>query len=552
MHLLELGHEPVNLRPSHALLFLPAVIGLSLYAHALGYALLGYDTYPLIIASRVLSWTDFWGTFTEVMMDRRFPSGDFYRPTQNAVIAVEYALWGTNPAGYQFTALLLFAGSIAALVLLIRRLLDNDSIAAPLVGGLFLALHQSHLVTLPVMARRPELLVMLAWLSALLILPIRNQRGLIWRSILSALLILFASGAKENGVLGVGLIALHQVFFTAGTLRNRFKRAAVASAFATFSVAIYLVARFAVVGGAGGYVTTGFSLAAWWTNVRVYSMNFVEAVLCPWNYLPFGDPTRVAFVSLLILLALSAFAVAPALARRAKPVPPYVGLLFLGGAWTIANVLFNGFAENFSTRYVTLPTAGTALVLAALAQWAISLFHHASSPRRELEVEQASEFRYGTRPMAVVSCSLLAGIVAISLQSSPLFVNYWEWPEASRRENEFLAALDNTLRSATPGARVEAPRLPYIVRSPNENRPRLLVPAVLADYSIQAWAELHAADRTIRVVSASAPRISAPNPDEILLVVRDQPPIIDRFRIQIPFALRSLSDRVGEVSSSTH
>jgi hypothetical protein len=369
---------------------------------------------------------------------------------------------------------------------------------------------------------------MLSWLSALLILPVRDQRGLVWRSILSALLILFASGAKENGVLGIGLVALHQLFFAASPARSRFRQAVIASAFATGGVAIYLVARFVVIGGTGGYQTTGVSLASWWTNTRGHSMDFIEAVLCPWNFLPLGSPARAASVSLLILTVLSVLAVASAGARRAKALPPHIGLLILGWAWAAANILFNGFAETFNQRYVMLPTAGIALALAALAHWAILLFGRASWPAGE----QATRFGYAPKFAALVSFPSLAGIVALSLQSSPLFVDYWEWPEASRRESEYLTVLDDVVRSAAPGTRIDAPQLPYIPETPGRDRPRLRIPAVLADYSIQAWAELHAPTRKVRVVSASVPEISPPEADEVLLIVRDQPAIIDRFRTQ--------------------
>ena len=47
-------------------------------------ALLGWDTYATIIASRIESSADFWGTFSEVMMDGRLVFGDFYRPVEKS------------------------------------------------------------------------------------------------------------------------------------------------------------------------------------------------------------------------------------------------------------------------------------------------------------------------------------------------------------------------------------------------------------------------------------------------------------------------------------
>ena len=69
----------------------------------------GHDNYPILIASRIRSWADFVGTFTEPLMDGRY-AGEFYRPLLNLSFAVDHALWGTAAWGFQLTNAILFAG----------------------------------------------------------------------------------------------------------------------------------------------------------------------------------------------------------------------------------------------------------------------------------------------------------------------------------------------------------------------------------------------------------------------------------------------------------
>jgi hypothetical protein len=73
------------------------LIGLSLVLLALfgahrsllGLELMGWDTYPLIAASRIQDLGDFLGSFTEELMDGRYPAGHFYRPITNLSFAFD-------------------------------------------------------------------------------------------------------------------------------------------------------------------------------------------------------------------------------------------------------------------------------------------------------------------------------------------------------------------------------------------------------------------------------------------------------------------------------
>jgi hypothetical protein len=89
------------------------------FAQTRSFGLLGMDTYPVILTSRVESWADFWRTFSEKLMDGLYPGGDFYRPLLNLSFTIDYALWGLRPLGYQLSNVLLFAGCGLALYTLL-------------------------------------------------------------------------------------------------------------------------------------------------------------------------------------------------------------------------------------------------------------------------------------------------------------------------------------------------------------------------------------------------------------------------------------------------
>ena len=69
---------------------------------------------------------------------------------------------------------------------------------------------------------------------------------------------------------------------------------------------------------------------------------------------------------------------------------------------------------------------------------------------------------------------------------------------------------------AAPGSVVHASPLPNWVL-PSSERPAIRGAAILADYSVQAWADLTLADRNVRVISSQTDPQVEPGPDEIQL-----------------------------------
>ncbi len=162
-----------SVKPSAATtLGLLLAVGAAFLAHrfVLDLELMGWDSYPLIAASRIESFADLLGSFGEELMDGRYPGGDFYRPVTNLFFALDHAVSGLAPRGYQRTNLLIQLAGVVAVFALGRRWLGAG--AGCVVAALVFAVHPLQLETLPVAARRADMLFTLFLVLALLTLPL--------------------------------------------------------------------------------------------------------------------------------------------------------------------------------------------------------------------------------------------------------------------------------------------------------------------------------------------------------------------------------------------
>lgn len=83
---------------------------------------------------RGLSWSNLSWMFTTIHRGH-------YQPLTWLSFSLDYALWGTRPAGYHLTSLLLHAACAVLTYLIILRLLGPGAVGAALLGALFFALH---------------------------------------------------------------------------------------------------------------------------------------------------------------------------------------------------------------------------------------------------------------------------------------------------------------------------------------------------------------------------------------------------------------------------
>ena len=487
----------------------PAVVALLaaglIFAQTNDYSLLGFDSYPIIITSRVQSPDDLLGNFSEKLMDGRY-AGDFYRPLLNLTFAADYAIWGLNAVGYHLTNALLFGGCAAGVFALVRRLTGPGVFAAPVAAMLFFVLHPASFEVVPVPPRRPEplcgLFMALALASQLSPKALKSK----WPAILPALFGLLAVASKETGLL-VPAFALPLVLMYSprAGLVKRIVHAATALIPHLVAVGIMLAARFAVIGGMGGHRTTGlndalarFPRALWGVLTLLVAPQPLMRKTPAAGWLALGV--------LLGMIATAAFMFATRRTRKSDGV----GGARLGQALVFAIVWLALLSATYATAgriepwYLLMPAIGLATLVGVGAGTSVNAL------------------RYGptsARITAGATAALLLALIGWQARYSPFVHHYDEYERATAVSEEFLRDLHAAIDGAPDGTGVWAPDVPRWVPA-RANRPTMFGAAILSDYSIQAWVELTYPDRRIRVATGNPNTIRPPDPDELVIGLR--------------------------------
>lgn len=519
-------------------------VTLAAYESVVGYGLLGFDSYPLILTSRVQSWADFTGTFTEKLMDGRY-AGDFYRPVLNLSFALDYAMWKLDATGYQLTNLLLVVGAALAMYAAMRRLLGGGATVAPLLAALSFVLHPALYEVVPVPPRRADTMCGLFMLLALWAQLSPKALGG-WRpAVLPAVFALLALGSKETAV---GLPAVLFVAVLLYSRRTGWARRLLHACVAMMPVAVALGiavgARYAVLGGLGG--RTASSAIGTQAAVEVVQRLFfpqavmIEAAWGRWLLVALG-----AALGLTALLHVCAWwragctkrPVASDFTLRATPdgcvpdsgkggAPSLRGdakdtavaalrsescVLIPGVLWGRAAVVALVWmivitaiylrADRLEVWYYALPLMGFALLVGAAAGRLIGSVRGSVMPER-----------------IVAAAGLLLLIVMLGRQAaySPLVYRYDEWRRATAAGQAFLDELRSRIEAAPDGAVVRSPPMPMRVPF-DEKRPTIRGAHVFNDYSVQAWAELVFAGRKVRVRWPGP--AAKPASDEVLVLL---------------------------------
>lgn len=485
------------------------LIGLGLFVHRenFTYGLVGNDTYSQIVTSRVESASDFWDNFREPLA-KDLIRASFYRPVQSFCIALDYALWGLAPAGYQVATMGVFAACIALLYLTAGRLAGRGAWLAPLVATLFLTLHPALLNVLPAPCRRAELLVSVFMLGTLLILPIGPGRRSWPRFLLAGLLVLLACASKEIGIIGIGLVFLHQLCFSfEGCFRRNLVRALLAALPAAGAAALYMAGRTIVLDGFGGYHIE--APAPFGYLLKLGSAHLAADALCPWSFLATWSPLQLASVSLTVLAILTAAFLAAGLSSVNPDAQCSARLLLLGVAWIVPLVIVLGLNQRYGPWYALVPLIGVALIIASLV--------------RGIQVMMRG--RLIARVLGGVSAAGVLAALIIALYASPLGVDYPHWRIATRLMRESLRRMEAKLRDAGYGERVglqlrlrvtsaQPHDRPY-ARSPGE--PTLHSVFIFNPRNVRSWVKLRYPDRNIHLLWG--PRVPPPQAaaDEVLL-----------------------------------
>jgi tetratricopeptide (TPR) repeat protein len=195
-----------DLRSSRTILcaVLLTIAAVALYAASWSHQLVWDDEYLITSHRGVAGMESLWQAFTPDYYRDLFYRGEaFFRPITTLTFAVEYALWGKNPAGYHVTNTLLYGACVLLTFFFLRRLTRSDALA--LLASIFFVVHAPHAEAVLWVKCRAEMMAFLGYLGALLcfLTYLEQSRSRVERGIwmlLSVALFLIALASKMTAI----------------------------------------------------------------------------------------------------------------------------------------------------------------------------------------------------------------------------------------------------------------------------------------------------------------------------------------------------------------
>jgi len=449
---------------------------LVLFSETVDHGLLGKDTFVIIDSARVVSWADWLDTFRRPLMDHY----NLYRPVFNLSVALDYALWGLDPLGYPLTNMVFFAVTAAALGLVTGRLVGREAGTAQFACVSAFLLFPQHYEVVPVVARRPEMMV-----SAFGLLAVWAQvspRALARRApaLSPALFALLAMGSKDNG-LGLQPLCFLAVLLCspAPTRGGRWRHALRAMIPHAVVLAGFLSVRLAVLKGIGGGPASRYLEGIGETPARVSRM--LAPLLRPE---PLEAPSAIAgwlLPAFLVALVLASAMWAAESRRGAAAERPPAGTparaAWIGAGWLGLMIAMYTVRGIWRTWYVFPLAVGASLLLGAGA-----------GHLRNIALGR----RGGSRWAACGALVLLTLLVAWNGQYSPVVRHYPEWKARTAELDAFYAELHRRIevaRASEGVAVVELPELSARADVPDD-QPRVRPVKNVSKKSLRAWLRL--------------------------------------------------------------
>jgi hypothetical protein len=468
---------------------IPIALGLAaalaVFAQTHGYGLFGFDSYPILLTSRVQNVHDFIGTFTEALMDGRF-EGHFYRPLLNVSFALDSAIWKLNPAGYQLTNAILFGASVAATWILARRLLGASAMLGPWVAVLVFALHPTHVEVFPVPSRRPE---MLAWIFGALALALQLRSPS--RRWLPAVFSFVAMLSKETA-----LLVPAWIFVALLLTRRNVRKSLTATMPHAVAFGIAVILRLAVLHGLGGYGnTTSKALMERGPDMIGSALGVLLMPQPPLR-------AKLAGMSVVVACVMATLVAFWWLSRATAPKRPRhdeeTNTLLIGAVWLVIVAWTASLAGRMASWYVFLIVGGWSLVMGALAETAW----------------RAARTRVTTTHLGGAGLlGLIAVLTVWPAVYSPFVHRYREWDASAVQSRVFLTELNHRIEAAPNGSTVPSPPIPRWAKvSPAAVAVRGA--ALFSGMTLDAYFELEYPERHVRLARKGDER---PGADEVLV-----------------------------------
>lgn len=476
---------------------LVALLGWVAWSDVLDLGLAGWDTFPLIAASRVESFADLLRVLGAKLMDGRFPGGDYWRPLVHASFALDHALGGLDPRAYHRTDFATtLAGGVATSWLALALLGRERRLWAAIAGFLFV-LHPVFFELTPLPPRRADNLSLTFTLFALVCAARARTRT----SYAAAGFAFLAACAKETGVLCALLVPALAAAFEGETSLARRARYGLRAAWPTLvAIAAFVALRTAVLGGLGGGAKASVAGAA--SQVGRVVARYAQLVVAPSP--PSGwasDGVALAFGSAaVVVLAWRLVRARDSFegAIEARALAAWLAI------WAASLALLTAAAGVYRAWYAAPFAAPLALLAAAACA------HRAPSTRGPV-------VRLDVVQRRVAALAALFVLAALQGWSSAGAQRWSEIRASSDAARDLCRRFDELVARAAPGSVVELDATP-----PAESSARHGVatkrPMTLREYSLQAYADLAHSATKLRVVAkrAEPPTAAA---DEIVVVL---------------------------------
>jgi len=461
--------------------------------------LFGWDAYPLIATSRIHQWTDLLHVTRTSLLGLE-SGGIYYRPLPKLSLGLDYAFWGLDPRGYHATDVVVFACAALALYWLARSLLGERSCGGALAALAFFLLHPVHATVVPALSRRPDMMCVLFLCLGLAATAHGARRGRWRRGYLAAatLATALALSSKETAFVLPPLAWLTAYLHgePGGWLR-RARGATVVVAPLLVVTAVLVVLRVQILGGLVG-------------SRPIEHGALIDA------FFHMGGRVLEGALS------------GPAIVGSPRPPIALATLLGAGAVFTWVQALRNPSSDGLlaAARATTLACAWIAALVAIYAlgmilqPWYLLNVLAALSVLVGAVLAALLETARNDRLQRVPAAAAMAALVWLSggiAAYSPLLRPYDEWHRATAIEDAHLEALRRRLEAAPAGSVLHTP-LPPMLLPPAHGGPQLVGVALIANYAMQAWADLALPQRRIRV-SYGRNADATPDPDGVVLVV---------------------------------
>ncbi|MBI4847158.1 MAG: hypothetical protein HY808_01085 [Nitrospirae bacterium] len=471
----------------------------------LGYFFIGSGTLPLINNHQIHSFNDISRIINNPFRSGFIESGWlYYRPMSTLSFGIDYFVWKLNPFGYHLTDLALHTLT-AVLVFFLARILTNGNVLTAWMSAIVFSIHPVAMETLPVIARRHNIMEALFLLISIIIF-LKYTFSVLYKKLLLTLSLTFyllALGSKESGILLLPIIFFSLLLLVQNT--------------SSFKIKLnYIVKRMTP------YLITTSVFIAWRSHILKEIGGNTRKQLNPDNVMSIGNSllfiTKDYFIKLFYpfdFLSLS---------TNAESLPfisiVLICILFVFIIYNYRKIrhCFIGTAENkvilFLLVWMLLPLSGCIYLgnstshrcmYSSIIPFSIILSILLFKSIFSL-ISASKEFRLSGSFKAIslfnnIFLSIITTGIAVSLiVFSPLMKKYGEWQAISNISQTFLYSLTNTLPGLPDDAIIHVYNFPYEVSTYRSKIPHSEEVSGLAGFSIKAWIDLLDPNNKIEVI----------------------------------------------------